>query len=88
MTKIYCYCLFDGHGNFHGVYSSVTAIHRDALKLCNKGTSDVIMELRNQKLTPSVTLLRNTFKGVVDVQVVYSSGPGNGATIIKTNLKE
>ena len=88
MTNIYCYCLFDGHGNFHGVYSSVTAIHRDALKLCNKGTSDVVMELRGKKLTPSATLLRNTFKGVIDVQAVYLGGPGYGAKIIKTKLKE
>ena len=88
MTKIYCYCLFDGSGNFHGVYSSATAVHRDALKLCNKGMRKVVMESNGVHVPPSITTLRNTFKGVVDVQVIYSSGPGHTARIIKTKLKE
>ncbi len=87
MTNIYCYCLFDGRGSFHGVYSSVTAVHRDALKLCNKGASNVLMENNGALVAPSATLLRNTFKGMVDVQVVYRAGTHH-ARIVKTNLKE
>ena len=88
MTKIYCYCLFDGGGNFHGVYSSATAVHRDALKLCNKGRGNVVMEANGVHAPPSVTTLRNTFKGVVDVQVIYRDNQGHRARIIKTKLKE
>ncbi len=87
VTNIYCYCLFDGRGSFHGVYSSVTAVHRDAIKLCNKGTSKVVMENSGQLMPPSATLLRKTFKGVVDVQVIYRAGTHH-ARIVKTNLKE
>jgi hypothetical protein len=88
LTKIYCYCLFDGRGNFHGVYSSVTAVHRDALKICNKGSGYVVMETTTGPTPPSATLLRNAFKGAFDVQILYSGGPGNQAKIIKTKLKE
>lgn len=88
MTKIYCYCLFDGQGRFHGVYSSVNAVHRDALKLCNKGNGNVLMESTSAAIPPSVTILRNAFKGAFDVQVVYSGGLTHKAKIIKTKLKE
>ena len=88
MTNIYCYCLFDGRGNFKGVYSSVTAVHRDALKICNKGSAGVYMQLQGRGIAPSLTILRNTFKGSFDIQVVYSGGPGCEARIIKTKLKE
>ena len=50
MTNIYCYCLFDGNGNFQGVYSSTAAVHRDAMKLCNKGHSPVLMDLMEADL--------------------------------------
>lgn len=88
MTKIYCYCLFDGNGNFHGAYSSATAVHRDALKMCNKGRGSVVMEVGGDHIPPSITTLRNTFKGMVDVQVVYLGHRGHQARIIKTKLKE
>lgn len=88
MTKIYCYCLFDGRGNFHGVYSSVTAVHRDALKICNRGSHPVLMETLRGKVPPSATALRNAFKGAFDVQVVYSGDSLHEAKIIKTKLKE
>ena len=89
MTKIYCYCLFDGRGNFHGVYSSVNAVHRDALKICNKGAGNVLMELSmGHHVAPAATILRNTLKGAFDVQVVYSGGHPHKAKIIKTKLKE
>jgi hypothetical protein len=88
LTKIYCYCLFDSRGRFHGVYSSVNAVHRDAIKLCNKGNGNVLMERVPKSISPSVTALRNAFKGAFDVQVVYSAGPTHEAKIIKTKLKE
>ena len=43
MTKIYIYCLFDGFDRFLGVYSSLKAVHRDALKYCNRGNTKVYM---------------------------------------------
>jgi hypothetical protein len=88
VTNIYCYCLFDGRGNFHGVYSSVNAVHRDALKICNKGTAKVCMNVKGERHPPSATILRNLFKGVFDVQVLYSGAPGSEARIVKTKLKE
>jgi tryptophan synthase alpha subunit len=81
--------LFDGSGNFHGVYSSVTAVHRDALKICNQGNGHVMMEgATGSRIPSSVTALRNTLKGAFDVQVVYSDGISRRARIIKTKLKE
>ncbi len=88
MTNIYCYCLFDGRGNFHAVYSSVNAVHRDALKICNKGATKVSMNVKGERVAPSATTLRNLFKGAFDVQVLYSGGPGFEARIVKTKLKE
>jgi hypothetical protein len=46
------------------------------------------MEANGVHTPPSVTKLRNTFKGVVDVQVVYRDNQGHRARIIKTKLKE
>ena len=88
MTNIYCYCLFDGRGNFKGVYSSVTAVHRDAIKICNRGSGPVYMQSAEGAIPPALTTLRNTFKGAFDIQVVYSGDPGYEARIIKTKLKE
>lgn len=87
MTNIYCYCLFDGNGNFQGVYSSTAAVHRDAMKLCNKGHSPVLMERDGTGVTPTLTGLRNILKGAVDIQVIYAGGP-HRARIVKTKLKE
>jgi hypothetical protein len=87
MTKIYIYCLFDGNGTFMGVYSSLKAIHRDALKLANKGPFDVVVNIGGVQQKPTMKLLWNTFKGVCDVQVEYRCGLST-AKIIKTKLKE
>jgi len=87
MTKIYIYCLFEGADTFHGVYSSLKAVHRDALKLCNKGPEQIYVKLHDEYQAPSLTLLRNTFKGEFDVKVLYQSGP-HSATIVKTKLRE
>ena len=64
MTKIYAYCLFDEAGYFHGVYSSLKAVHRDAIKLANKGATSVHMEIAGQISTPTLTGLRNAFKEI------------------------
>ena len=88
MTKIYIYCLFGGDGVFHGVYSSVNAVHRDAIKLCNKGGANVLMEIGGQLESPSTTKLRNMLKGAFDVQVRYFGQHRPLARIIKTKLKE
>lgn len=87
MTKIYIYCLFDEKDLFWGVYSSLKAVHRDALKLANQGRVPVFMETEAGPLVPSLTALRNTFKGHCDVWVKYRAGK-TGAKIIKTKLKE
>ena len=87
MTKIYIYCLFDRWDVFYGVYSSLKAVHRDALKVANGGSSAVLMETDHGPLAPSLTLLRNTFKGRHDVWVKYRGG-ASSAKILKTKLKE
>jgi hypothetical protein len=87
MTKIYTYCLFDRQGTFYGVYSSLKAIHRDALKICNKGNSDVLMMYEDQNVKATLVNLRNTLKGQCDVQVVYRCG-AHVARILKSKLKE
>ena len=87
MTKIYIYCLFNQKGVFHGVYSSIKAVHRDALKLCNTGNSPVFVQIGNELETPSLTSLRNLFKGELDVKVKYLS-ENDQIQIIKTKLKE
>ena len=87
MTKIYTYCLFDQEDNFHGVYSSLKAVHRDALKICNHGRATVRMEYNGERRSPTLTALRNALKGEIDVQIHYKSG-ARTAKIIKTKLKE
>lgn len=87
MTKIYTYCLFDHNDNFEGVYSSLKAVYRDALRLSNKGVSDVRMLTPTGWEMPSLTKLRNLLKGQFDVIVIFRSGT-NGAKILKTKLKE
>ena len=87
MTKIYIYCLFDEKDLFWGVYSSLKAVHRDALKVANKGNHTVLMETPTGPQSPSLTALRNTLKGKCDIAVVYRGG-NHIAKIIKTKLKE
>tara|TARA_A100001515_G_C4579450_1_gene212499 strand:- start:887 stop:1150 length:264 start_codon:yes stop_codon:yes gene_type:complete len=87
MTKIYIYCLFDEDDTFHGVYSSLKAVHRDALKIANSSSSPVYMEAPQGMLQPSLKTLRNTLKGVCDVIVKYRSGR-RVAKILKTKIKE
>lgn len=87
MTKIYIYCLFDTMDNFLGVYSSLKAVHRDALRLSNRGHSDVYMVYDNNKAKPTLTALRNIFKGRHDVEVKYRTN-STSIRIYKTKLKE
>jgi hypothetical protein len=87
VTKIYIYCLFDETGAFLGVYSSLKAIHRDAIKICNRGNSQVVMEFKGERQKPNLGVLRNILKGQCDVQVQYSASR-YAAKIIKTKLKE
>jgi hypothetical protein len=87
MTKINIYCLFDPEGSLHGVYSSIKAVHRDALKICNTGISGVYVRTTEGVSKPSITLLRNILKGELDVKVNYYSDNAK-VTILKTGLKE
>ena len=86
MTKIYIYCLFD-MDNFIGVYSSLKAVHRDALKLSNRGYSSVYMVYQGSAMKPSLTSLRNIFKGKCDIDVGYRTD-STLIKIYKTKLKE
>ena len=87
MTKLNIYCLFDKEQALHGVYSSIKAVHRDALKLCNNGFSGVFVKYNGEVTKPTITLLRNIFKGETDVKVNYVSD-NSRITILKTNIKE
>jgi len=87
MTNIYIYCLFDEEDTFHGVYSSLKAVHRDALKIANSSNAGVYLETPQGMMQPSLTTLRNTFKGVCDLVVKYRSGR-RVAKILKTRIKE
>ena len=89
MTKIYIYCLFDTTKStaFKGVYSSIQAVHRDALRLANRGESAVHMFYENESIEPTLVNLRNTFKGKHDVSVVYRPNRSL-VTVYKTRLKE
>jgi len=87
MTKINIYCLFDMCNELHGVYSSIQAVHGDALKLANRGTSGVHIQRPEGPTRPTVRLLRNILKGQIDVKVNYYSDSGV-VTILKTGLKE
>jgi len=87
MTKIYIYSLFDEGGIFHGSYSSLKAVHRDAIKLANKGLVDIYMEGAENVRSPSLKNLRNALKGKCDVTIRYRGG-AYYAEITKTKLKE
>lgn len=87
MTKINIYCLFEGDGNLHGVYSSLKAAHRDALKICNRGHASVLLETPAGYQNASLSALRSLFQGEIDVKVRYTSGE-HWARIVKTKLKE
>tara|TARA_B100000886_G_C20382180_1_gene474396 strand:+ start:686 stop:949 length:264 start_codon:yes stop_codon:yes gene_type:complete len=87
MTKLNIYCLFDSDDALFGVYSSIKAVHRDALKICNNGFSGVYIRYDGESITPNITLLRNIFKGEIDVKVNYISDKSK-ITILKTSIKE
>ncbi len=87
MTKIYIYCLFDRYDHFLGVYSSLKAVHRDAVKLCNTGYSNVWMIDAGVKKDCTLVNLRNIFKGKYDYEIRYASDSA-GVKIFKTKLKE
>ncbi len=86
MTKIYTYCLFDGDDTFHGVYSSLAAAYRDAVKIANRGRSRVMLQTENGWVDPDLTTLRNVLYGKCDV-VVLLQGGRHRAKILKTRLK-
>lgn len=87
MTKIYTYCLFDTDDTFHGVYSSLSAAYRDAIRLANRGQSNVMLRTDEGWVDPSLTTLRNVLYGKCDVIVLLQSGR-HRAKILKTRLKE
>ena len=89
MTNIYIYCLFDGTNNrsFKGVYSSIKAAHRDAIKLANRGQTEVVIFSEGASSIATVSNLRNIFKGRCDVYVDYRTNR-SVVTIYKTRLKE
>lgn len=87
MTKIYIYCLLEGGDVLHGVYSSLKAAHRDALKLMNKGSRSVHIQHEGKSVVPSLKLLRNIFAGEFDIRVEYYSD-NKMVSVIKTKLKE
>ena len=87
MTKIYIYSLFDGDGTFHGVYSSLASVYRDAIKVANRGRSSVMLLTDEGWTDSSLTTLRNVLYGKCDVSVLLRCGP-HQARIIKTKLKE
>ena len=89
MTKIYIYCLFDDTRGetFKGVYSSIKAVHRDALRLANRGDSRVYMVYDNKAIDATVGNLRNILKGKVDDYVTYRTNRSL-VRVYKTKLKE
>lgn len=87
MTKIYIYCLFDTMNNFAGAYSSLKAVHRDALRLSNRGHSNVYMVYENTAAKPNLTDLRNIFKGKCNIEVKYRTD-NTSIRIYKTKLVE
>ena len=87
MTKIYTYCLFDGDDTFHGVYSSLAAVYRDAIKIANRGQSRVMLQTEEGWVDPDLTALRNVLYSKCDVVVVLQGGR-HRAKILKTRLKE
>jgi len=89
MTNIYIYCLFETTktNSFRGVYSSLKSVHRDALKLANRGDTPVTLHYKSEKLEPTLKNLRNTFKGICDEFVDYKTNR-SVVTVFKTKLKE
>lgn len=87
MTKINIYCLFGKNDVFHGVYSSLKAAHRDALKLCNKGGTNVFLEIGGTYVGATISNLRSIFNGEMDVKARYTSGEYT-ARLVKTKLRE
>jgi len=87
MTKIYTYCLLEGGDVLHGVYSSLKAAHRDALKLANTGTRGVHIRHEGSSIAPSLKLIRKIFAGEFDIRVDYYSD-SKMVSILKTKLKE
>ena len=87
MTKIYTYCLFDTDDTFHGVYSSLSAADREAIKLANRGQSKVMLQTEDGWVDPDLTKLRNVLYSKCDV-VVLLQGGRHRAKILKTKLKE
>lgn len=87
MTKIYIYCLFEGGDTLYGVYSSLKAAHRDALKLSNSGGRGVYIRHEDKMVSPNLRLLRNIFAGEFDVKVSYFSD-NKMVSVLKTKLKE
>jgi len=87
MTKIYIYCLFEGGDVLRGVYSSLKAAHRDALKIVNTGDRGVYISHNDEMVVPNLRLLRNIFAGEFDVKVSYFSD-NKMVSILKTKLKE
>jgi hypothetical protein len=87
MTKIYIYCLFQDGDVLVGVYSSLKSAHRDALKLCNRGTKGVHINHEGKSMRPELRLLRNIFKGEFDLKIDYYSDKSK-VTILKTKLRE
>ena len=87
MTKIYTYCLFDGDDTFRGVYSSLAAAYRDAIKIANRGQSRVMLQTEDGWVDPDLTKLRNALYSKCDVVVILQGGR-HRAKILKTRLKE
>jgi hypothetical protein len=87
MTKIYIYCLFDFSDRLLGVYSSIQAVHRDAVRYTNRGRGQVYMVTETEASPASLTGLRNMFKGKYDVSISYRTS-STFARIYKTKLKE
>ena len=86
MTNIYIYCVFDGSGTFFGVYSSLKAAHRDALKIANQGNTSIYMQTEEGLREPSLGYLKNVLKGKCDVSVNYRGGAAS--KIVKTKIKQ
>ena len=87
MTKIYIYCIFERGDTLYGVYSSLKAAHRDALKLCNTGSRGVYINHQGVTEKPNLKVLRNIFAGEFDIKVNYYSDD-KMVSILKTKLKE
>ena len=87
MTKIYIYCLFEKGDVLHGVYSSLKAAHRDALKIANTGARGVYINHDNKMVAPTLKVVRNIFAGEFDVKLNYFSET-KIVSVLKTKLKE